>query len=151
MAAQLVAFFHQEGLEAHVGEDRAASMPATPPPITRAALVTGKVNSCSGSKGDPGHGHRTRSLAFSRAFSGSCMVDPGVLVPDVGHIKEIVVEPGLLQGLLKGASWVRGLHEATTTRLSLFSLMAFKILSWVSAEQVNRFWSARATPGRVAT
>ena len=29
--------------------------------------------------------------------------------------------------------------------------MKFRILPWVSVEQVNRFWSATVTPGRVAT
>ena len=42
---------------------------------------------------------RTRSLAFSVAFSGSLHVHPGVLVADIGHLEEVLVEPGVDQGL----------------------------------------------------
>ena len=49
-------------------------MPATPPPMTKAALVTGKACLCRGSSiTTRATTPRIRSLAFSRAFSGSCI------------------------------------------------------------------------------
>ena len=46
-------------------------------------------------------------------------------------------------------SWVRGEHDATTTRLILFSWITSFILSWVSWEQVNRLSSTCTTWGRL--
>jgi hypothetical protein len=48
---------------------------------------------------------------------------PRALVADVGHLEQIGVETGLPDGnSRKSGSWVSGLHEATTTRFSPFSI-----------------------------
>ena len=72
----------------------------------------------------------TRSFAFSSCFSGLVHVDPGTLISDVGHLKEITVEACLSRIVSwKRGSWVRGVHEATKIRFKWCSSIIFLIVS----------------------
>jgi hypothetical protein len=107
---------------------RPASLRAAFMPATAAAHHQGRFDLRAGPPG-AGARHkaalatamRTRSLAFSVAFSGLFMVHPGVLVPDIGHLKEVLVQAGLPDGLLEQGLMGPGEQEATTTRLRLCS------------------------------
>ena len=48
-----------------------------------------------------GHGHAHEVLGFVRRLLRIVLVDPGVLVADVGHFEEVLVEPGVYEGFLK--------------------------------------------------
>jgi hypothetical protein len=70
--AQAGGFFHQMHREALVRMANAAVMPATPPPTTSAALLTGTLSSVKGwLRATRATAMRTRSAALSVAFWGS--------------------------------------------------------------------------------
>ena len=83
-------------------KDRAAVSPAGPPPTTRADWSTGAGNLCSGASRAAratGHADQVPGLVRGRRVVGC--VHPGTLVADVGHFKQVRVQPGLLQCFLK--------------------------------------------------
>ena len=107
---------------------KAAVMPEIPPPMTRAdfwILIRCLCRGCN--RRYSATAILTRSLDFCVALSGSCILTPGTLVADVGHLKEIGIEADLGDGVAGSSSWVRGVQEATTTRFrscsAIFSLI----------------------------
>ena len=73
-------------------------MPAMPPPTTSAALFTGSANSCSGSSmRGPRHRHADDVLGLLGGVFLLLGVDPGAVLPDVGHVEEVLVDAGLAQ------------------------------------------------------
>ena len=78
----------------------------------------------------------TRSSAFFVAASFSCMWTQLHWSRMFAISKRYSLSPASLRVALNSGSWVRGVHEATTTRLSLCSMMVFLILSCVSWLQV---------------
>ena len=47
----------------------------------------------------PGHRHAHQVLGFFRGLLGLLHVHPGILVADIGHLKEVLVQPGIDHGL----------------------------------------------------
>jgi len=62
-----------------------------------------------------GNGHAHQVLCLLRRLFGFRLVNPGVLVPDVGQLEEITVEPRLSDGFLEkgfmGPGSARGHHH----------------------------------------
>ncbi len=66
-------------------------------------------------KGGLGNGHPHQVLGLFRGLSGLMHVDPGTLIPDIGHLEEITVEAGLpdrvLEERLMGSRSARGNND----------------------------------------
>ena len=103
----------------------AAVIPASPPPTTTAVWVTPSLDLVNGSRNrDLAMAMRVRSLAFSVAFSGSCMWIQEHWSRMLAISKRNGFSPASLMVLWNRASWVLGVQEATTTRFRLCSLIA---------------------------
>ncbi len=98
-AAEFGFLFHQHHLKSLASEPRAAFIPAMPPPITRARLLTGMhllLQRFQVRRAGHRHPHQVLGL-FGGGFR-VLGVDPGILVADVGHFKQVFVQPAGLQG-----------------------------------------------------
>src|SRR5690554_4874329 len=116
---------------------RAAFIPLTPPPITKACEVTGTKTLSIGSNFLAfATAIRTKSLAFSVASSGLFIWTQEHWSLILAISKRKGLSPASFKDSLKRGSWVLGLQEATTTLFSLYSWMSSLILIWVSWEQV---------------
>ena len=73
---------------------KAAVMPARPPPTTNPFWVTWNWVCLEGFQGPDIQPSAIlmRSLANSVAFLGFTLMHPGILIPDVGHFKEIFIQ-----------------------------------------------------------
>ena len=114
-----------------------AVMPAMPPPITSAAPFTGTVSSISGmSPMVRPTVMRTRSLAFSVALSGSAECTHEHWSRIFAISSRYGLRPASRSVSRKIASCVRGVHDATITRLSRCLMIFSLIWSCVSSAQV---------------
>ena len=83
-------------------QSRAACMPATPPPMTRTRLLTLKDEEIERFVlHGLGHSHAHRFYGLVRV-GFLVLADPGDMLPDVGHLEEVPVEAGLLDGPPEG-------------------------------------------------
>ena len=120
-------------------------MPATPPPITRACLLTGITFSLRGLKfAGPGYGHAHQLFGFwpwPPPGSSECTQESWLRILAISNRylfrpqASRVLHEHRLMGL--GAA---GGHHHPVQRCSLIISLIF---SWVSWEQVNRFWSGK--------
>ena len=118
---------------------RAALMPAMPPPMTSPAWFNSTwMRSMGSNSATLAAAMRTRSLAFSVAFSGSDWCTQESWSRMLASSNRYRFSPASRIVSWKRGSWVRGVHAATTTRLSWFSWMASRINFWVSWLHVNR-------------
>ena len=71
-----------------------------PPPMTRARwLMVRGFSSQRLEQGGPGHRHPHQVFGLVRGLVVLLHVHPGILVADVGHLKQILVQAGVDQGL----------------------------------------------------
>jgi len=67
-----------------------------------------------------GHRHAHQVLRLGRGLHRVGLVHPRVLIPDVGHLKEVLVEAAGLSVSWNRGSWVWGEQAATTTLFTPF-------------------------------
>jgi len=79
---------------------------------------------------------RTRSFAFLVAFLGICMWTQEHWSRMLAISKRYGLRPASRQVSMKSGSWVRGVQEATMTRLSLCSFIFSRMRFCVSSEHV---------------
>ena len=92
---------------------------------------------------------RTRSLAFSVALPGAFMCTQVSWSRMLAISNRYLFRPASRMVSWNRGSWVRGEHDATTTRLICFSLITSLMWVWLSWEQVNRLSSTCTTKGRL--
>ncbi len=90
---------------------------------------------------------RTRSTAFSVAFSFSCECTHEHCSRRLTMWRRYGFRPACLMQFLKVGSCSLGEQDATTTFSTPCSLMALMISSWPRSEQVYLFSFATTTPG----
>ena len=116
-----------------LARSRAAFIPATPPPMTRALLLIGITFPCSGVRvAARATAARTRSLAFLVANSGllACTHESWLRILAISN--RYLFNPQASSVSINMGAWVLGLQEATTTRFSFSSPITSLIFSWVS-------------------
>ena len=104
LSSQLVALFQRYVFRIPGLQDSwAVVKPELPPPMTMRSLVDGQVRRFLEwlHQRDFGYGHPDEVLGFLGCQLGVVFVHPGVLIPDVCHFKEILIQPGVGQGLLE--------------------------------------------------
>ena len=112
-------------------------MPATPPPITTAACVSGTSTLKSGSRSRArATDMRTRSLALSVAFAGSSRCTHEAWSRMFAISKRKGLMPASRRVSWKIGSCVRGVQLATTTRLRFSFSMVSRMSCSESLEHV---------------
>jgi hypothetical protein len=97
-SAQLGRFFDQMDRNALTGEFEGGAHPGKPCPDHQGRGDHGEPGLVKGRElGDLGHGHAHLVHGPSRGRLGVGGVDPRALVADVGHLQEVLVQPGGLQ------------------------------------------------------
>ena len=113
--------------------DKLATMPASPPPMIRAPLVTLNGNLCNGSSlAAFATAMRTRSFAFAVAASGSNMCTHEHWSRIFAISNRYRFSPASLIVSRKSGSCVLGEQEATITLFRLCSFIVSLIFSCVS-------------------
>ena len=107
MAAQEVLFLHQGHVVALAGQAQGGLHAGHPAADHQTGLGDGQVEFLQRRlQGHGGHGHAHLVFGPLGGRFRFVLVHPGALVPDVGHLKEVLVEAGFLDGLLE--EWVHG-------------------------------------------
>ncbi len=135
-------------LKPWLARSSAAFIPAIPPPMTSASLLTPMVTVCRGSSRRALATARftiSLALAVAASLSFMCTQEQCSRMLPISNRKGF--RPAEAQVARNRGSCVRGVQDATTTRFSLCSRIISLILSWVSDEQEYRFSSAYTTFG----
>jgi hypothetical protein len=75
----------------------------TPAPTTSAVFVHRHRDIIQGfQKAGLGYGHAEQVLTLLGGGRGLILMDPGALVADIGHLKEILVQTGVSEHILEG-------------------------------------------------
>ena len=102
VAAQLELLFHDVGFKSLIGQGQGRRDAGKPAADDQHGVIDGELTRLQGLQilgfGD---GHADKILGLFRRRFGFVHMDPGVLVADVGHLKEITVQTGLLAVLLE--------------------------------------------------
>ena len=124
VAAQPVLPLHQGHREALVGQGQGRGHPGHAAPHHQGPLLHRHGVGRQGAVARHlCHGHADQVLGLLRGPLRLVHVDPGVLVPDVGHLEEALVEPGLPHGLLEEGfvgPWGAGGHHHPVEPLLLY-------------------------------
>jgi hypothetical protein len=75
--------------------------------------------------GHTGNRHANQVPGLGRSHFRIVHMDPGILVADIGHLHQVLVDSGFTKGILKRFSWVLGEHPPTTIRFRVFLLWPF--------------------------
>ena len=100
--AEVHVALHQVDLALLIGHAQGGLHPGHAPAHHQGAFGDGQGHLVEGSGvAGLGHGHTHQVFGFLGGLFRFVHVDPGVLIADVGHLKEVLVQTGLADGFLE--------------------------------------------------